>query len=147
MENKEILENLDEWKKNYDLILTPTNGSFNEKQIQYFEQINTKYDGKHDEYERILRLLINIYNNFRGNSFQKTTQILIQLKDSIKRNFSNFEIFNIFKSNKKLTLFLIEANIIKLDENIYHEVLNTYESNETRYFYFFFPEIKSLEKK
>ena len=66
----------------------------------------------------LLHLISKIGNNHYRfpNFFSKIEKILLIFKEDIKKHFSNSEIFNIFKSNKRILLFLIEQQIIVIDE-------------------------------
>ena len=72
----------------------------------------------------ILHLITDIANNcYRGaNFFDKLFQIILIFQDQIKQNFLNFEIFNIFKSNKRLLLFFIEEKMLIIDKYIYNKI-------------------------
>ena len=67
-----------------------------------------------------LRLLSSISNNHQRvpNFFPKIFQILKEFEKQIKTNFSNQSIFNIFKGNKRILLFLIEEQILFLNKTI-----------------------------
>ena len=62
----------------------------------------------------------------------------------IKATFNNLEIFNFFKSNKLIILFLIKCQIIVIDEKIVTEIQNT---KSQLYCHFFFTEIKDFLSK
>ncbi|KAK8843609.1 hypothetical protein M9Y10_024668 [Tritrichomonas musculus] len=98
-----------------------------------------------NEFKNSLTLLVKIANNhFRQpNFFKKINSLLTKLKDQIKQSYSNSEIFEIFKSNKKILLFLIKEQIITVDSSISGQII------QMKYFYreFFFPEIKEFLKK
>ena len=69
------------------------------------------------------------------------------MKDKIANNFSNFEIFNIFKGNKRVLLFLHDEKIIKIDENISKRLISN-KYFHMHYPHYFLPEIKPyIEKK
>lgn len=87
----------------------------------------------------LLYLLVNISNNYyrSSNFFQKIEQILLELKFNIITNFSNFEIFNIFKSNKRILLFLISEQFIFIDKSISFEIINISKT----YQQYFYPEV------
>ena len=78
------------------------------------------------EFKTFLYILINISNNhFRlPKLFTKIEQIILFFKTSILRLFSNFEIFHIFLSNNRILLFLIEEEILKIDESIFKKMNN-----------------------
>lgn len=46
----------------------------------------------------------------------KIEQILNLLHSNIKENLTNFEIFNLFKNNKRIILFLISEQILIIDD-------------------------------
>ena len=68
----------------------------------------------------LLHLISKISNNcHRFNLFfSKIERILQNFQSDIKKYFSNSQIFNIFKSNKRILLFLTEEGIIIFDEYI-----------------------------
>ena len=76
------------------------------------------------ELKEFLYLLSKIckYHN-RSNSFSsKMQQILKSVQNDIKQTFSNSEIFDIFKSNKDILLFLLKEKIIVPDKSIIKEM-------------------------
>ena len=97
------------------------------------------------EFKSLLHLILRISDNhYRGtNFFNKIEKILLFFKDDIKNKMSNSEIFQIFKSNKRILLFLIEEKIMILDEIIAESFLQT-KFNKAKYFEYFLPEIKPL---
>lgn len=103
--------------------------------------------------------------------FEKIHRILLINEDYIRQTFSNSAIFNIFKNNKLMLLFLYEKKIIHVDESVleilkhqyYHRSYSDFFYNSKLIFkkgkrsyitdvvsnvnnnsYYFFPEIKSL---
>ena len=66
----------------------------------------------------IFQLLIHISNNHHREErfFSKIEQILSLFKDDIKKYFTNSELFHIFKSNKRILLFLFEEKIMIFDK-------------------------------
>lgn len=91
---------------------------FSENLTQYFEKIKNPL--KRDDLMIILRILVAVSNNhYRcSNFFQKIEKILLYFKCEIKKIFLNDEIFDFFKSNKRLLLFFIKENILTLNEKI-----------------------------
>ena len=86
-------------------------------------------------------------NHHRGpDFFTKITKILLCIKDFIIRNYSNLEIFNIFKSNKIIILFLIEEKILTIDIYIY-KLMTNYKALKKKYNQFFQPEIQEFIEK
>ena len=64
-----------------------------------------------------------------------------------KQTLSNLELFEIFKSNKLIVLFLLQEQIIKLDEFIILEMLNYQKEIIPKYCYFFILEINEFINK
>ncbi|KAK8892236.1 hypothetical protein M9Y10_029459 [Tritrichomonas musculus] len=104
------------------------------------QKINTKNEG----FIEFLHLISRISINHRRTPFFQTKieKILISYKDDIKANFTNTYIFNIFKKNKLLLLFLFEEGIIKFDKDI--QIL--IENNKPQLTEYFSPEIDQLKK-
>lgn len=65
-------------------------------------------------------LITKIANNHHKNNsfYEKIDKVLAFFKIEIQNNFSQREIFNIFKSNKRIILFLIEEKYIVIDKYI-----------------------------
>ena len=101
------------------------------------------YDDKH-EFQLLLHLIVKIANNhYRGPDFHSKIEKILQIfKDCLKKNYSNTEIFNIFKSNKRILLFLIEEQIIIFDEYIVKKIVKNNKYIDANYPQFFQPEIK-----
>ena len=111
----------------------------NLKQVIGDENIVTD---KH-EFKSFLHLASKIINNHSKSSafFDKIQKIFIDFKDDIMQNFTNIEIFNLFKNNKKFLLFLMNEKLIKVDKKISDIII------KDKYLYayypeYFFPEIK-----
>ncbi|KAK8872176.1 hypothetical protein M9Y10_007939 [Tritrichomonas musculus] len=92
----------------------------------------------------VLRMIANISNDHHRelNFFDKIEKIIILLTENIKKYFSNSDIFNIFKINKKILLFLIEEKMIIIDDHIAKKILTTEKFIEQNYPQYFVPEIK-----
>ncbi|KAK8857406.1 hypothetical protein M9Y10_015811 [Tritrichomonas musculus] len=86
--------------------------------IKYINSQKIQKD-KH-ELKSLLYLILKISNNhFRISCFfEKIEKILLFLEQETKQTFSNNDIFNIFKNNKKILLFLIEKQFIKIDKSL-----------------------------
>ena len=71
-----------------------------------------------------LYILLKISDNHQRklNFFNKIESVLSYLQIHIQKNFSNFEIFNIFKSNKRVLFYLFKKQIIVPDQNIFHVI-------------------------
>ena len=72
----------------------------------------------------VLHLIENIANNhFRcPNFYEKIERLLHNFETELKTNFSPNEIFNIFRSNKRVLLFLIQEKILKVNNYIFTEI-------------------------
>lgn len=72
------------------------------------------------ELKLFLSLIVKICNNHVRTPFlfDKVAKLLLFLEKDIKYNFSNFDIFNLFKSNKRILLSLIDLSILSLDQHI-----------------------------
>ena len=81
-------------------------------------------------------------HHYRSSDFfNKIENILLEFSDSIKQSLSNFEIFKIFKHNKRLLLFLIQKSIIEIDQSIF-EIISHPKFSHGNYIQFFYHEIK-----
>lgn len=111
------------------------------------ENLNNLYNDKkigEDQYEfkSFLHILFKIAHNYHYNHnfYEKIDKILEEVKDKILKYFSNSEIFSIFKSNKRILLFLIESKIIQVDKNI-SNILTKRKYIKKQYHQYFSPEI------
>ena len=145
---QKIQKYVDERRELYDILQaylenTKFKGIYLDKLIKIINQ--PKYEENKEEFEHFLHLLVYIFDNHhRNESFnEKIFSIIKYYADKIKKNFSNFEIFEIFKNNKILLLFLFENSIICSD-SIINLIINKIEKNGNRYCHFFYPEIKKF---
>ena len=106
----------------------------------------TKIHNDIHKIKSFLHLLTKIANNHhRGPDFNRKIERILQIfQDDIKK-FPNSEIFNIFKSNKLILLYLIEKKIMIFDEYIATNIASK-KYNELNYPRFFMPEIKPFLK-
>ena len=92
------------------------------------------------ELKTILYLISKIFQNYHRGPlfFDKIKTILNILKTEINQKFSNIEIFNIFKSNKRMLLLLIDEGILTVDNVI----------SDKLYFFgdYFYPEIQKFNQ-
>ena len=72
------------------------------------------------ELKSILFLISKISENHHRNTFfyEKIQKIINLLKQEIKQTFSNSEIFDLFKANKRFLLILIDEDILTIDSTI-----------------------------
>ena len=123
----------------------------NEKEFaeENSQNLNTLFDDLKicdDQYKlkSLLHLLTKIANNhYRcSNFFSNIFQILLLFKKGIKKHFSNWDIFNIFKSNKRILLFLVEEELMIMDDRVAKEIVTSYKCKKSKYPQYFAPEIK-----
>ena len=74
----------------------------------------SKMSDNHYDFLSSLHLISKIWNNHHRfpNFFSKMERIFLFFEKDIKKYFSNLEIINIFKSNKRILLFLIEQQFL-----------------------------------
>lgn len=72
------------------------------------------------ELELFMRVLQNIFrNHHRLQTFhEKFFRILVIFLKDLKQIYSNFAIFNIFKKDKRILLFLIEKGVLQIDQEV-----------------------------
>ena len=100
-----------------------------------------KYNSKH-EFTLFLKILLNIYDNHNRNpNFSRKIELILTFfKKEIQRFYSNSDLFNFFKSNKKILLFLIKENMLIIDNCIIKEFLSSQKYYDTNYPQFFLKE-------
>ena len=91
----------------------------------------------------LLNILAKISNNHYRNSnfFEKIEKVLSLFKKDITNYFSSYEIFKIFKKNKRILLYLIKENIMTIDKEIILIMMKD-KFRIQRYPEYFSPEIK-----
>lgn len=141
MEFEEYLEKKKEIQK--ELLLYIDDQTSVEENFQNFCVIleNQRIQGSSSQLSELLHLISKISNNHHRspNFFTKIEQILHILKESITSKKSNSQLFNIFKGNKRILLFLIENKYLTIDKYISKQI-----TNDFGYCFYFFPEIRSL---
>ncbi|KAK8850281.1 hypothetical protein M9Y10_018410 [Tritrichomonas musculus] len=104
--------------------------------LEIFKQFLHDQNINDDCYElkEFFDLLVEIANNHHrtANFYTKIDSILLFLKNEINQHYSNFEIFNTFRSNKRILLFLFQEQIFKIDSEISIHIL---KSELKDYFY------------
>ena len=120
----------------------------NQNNESLFKMINDlKIKENKHELRSVLHILSYISNNYHRSQdfFCIFFEILKFLKNEIKINFSNNEVFYIFKENKRILLFLIEEKILIVDKNVVKQILKMNKGNYPQYF---ISEIKAfIDKK
>ncbi|KAK8884172.1 hypothetical protein M9Y10_043278 [Tritrichomonas musculus] len=116
-----------------------------ENLLKYFQEQKIR-ENKYDLKE-VLHIIIRISNNHHRtiNFSEKIEKVLTSFQDDIKQTFSNWEIFNIFKSSKRMLLFLFENNILIPDKNIFH-ILKQEKYEKMNYLQFFKIEFNQFKK-
>ena len=104
-----------------------------ENSEEYFQNLNAKIQDLkiHDDSHRLrmfLHILINFSNNHnrQQNFWEKMERLLLLFKKEMLEKFSNNELFNIFDSNKRLLLYLIEEKIITINEYIAQKIITKF---------------------
>lgn len=112
-----------------------------------FQNLNISFiESKINEDKHDLRLLLHLivtitnYHHHGLDFMSKIFRILQILLDDIKKFYINSEIFNIFKSKKRILLFLIEEKIMVFDDNIV-EIVTSEKYVSNYYPDYFLPEI------
>lgn len=97
----------------------------------------TKYD-----LQILLNIIVKISNNFNRYStfFERITKILAELKETLKQTYTNHELFNTFKNNKILLLFLFKEEMITMDKYI-KNIMESKKYEQKQYPSCFAPEI------
>lgn len=115
---------------------------------EYFQNLLTVLNYKNIQNDKhklsmMLHLIAEIGNNHsRGPYFfEKIEKVLLILIKDIKKYFSNSEVFNIFKCNKRILLFLNEQKIIIFDKYVIKKITSD-KYYKKDYPYYFQPEIK-----
>ena len=136
-QNKKLQENILLFLDNDD-----NNDDYFSNLINFFGDQNICSDKQ--ELSLIFHLITSISNNHHRQTcfFTKIEQILLHFRNDIFQYFTNYEIFNIFKSNKRILLFLIEEKIIEIDKSISYSI--AFKFWYLNYYFYFFPEIKNF---
>ncbi|KAK8897408.1 hypothetical protein M9Y10_015354 [Tritrichomonas musculus] len=117
-----------------------------EENFRILEDLFESTKIKENQYELLsfLHLISKISKNCHRyqNFFNKIEQILQIFNEDIKKYFSNSEIFNIFKRNKRILLFLIEQKIIVIDKFCVRKITKTVKYIKAKYPQYFQPEIQ-----
>ena len=97
------------------------------------------------ELKSFLHLLIQISNNYYRDPdfFTIFETIITKYQKQITKYFTNYEIFNMFKSNKRILLFLFQNKIVIIDQYI-RNILLSKKYRDRKYPEYFFKEIKSF---
>ena len=101
------------------------------------------------DFKEFLHLIDKIMNNHKrvNNFLNKIERILQHIKSKITEYFSNDEIFEIFKYNKRILLFLVEEKIMTFNEYIVSEITRNEFNYQKQYAQYFAPEIRPFITK
>ncbi|KAK8865391.1 hypothetical protein M9Y10_010936 [Tritrichomonas musculus] len=108
---------------------------------------NPKFHEDRKEIEEFLHLIsiISEYHHRTPNFFEKIERVLSFFQSIIQKYLTNQEIFVIFKSSKRILLFLIESHIITVDSSIASQIMkNNFLVSDGSYKQYFYNEIKSF---
>ena len=138
VEIKQYVDNKKELQEkilNFVLDEEDANDEFNNL-IEYIEK-QIKVEENPEELKLLLNLISRISNNhYRHKAFiSKIFNILSSLEQNIKKLIPNHRVFNIFKTNKLVLLFLFQKKIIIPDENIINYIITQTKFNYDVYFY------------
>lgn len=99
----------------------------------------------HSKLKQFLLCMVIMSNNHHrsSNFYFKIFKILLFFKNNIISFYSNKEIFNIFKDNKRILLFLIDEQIMIINNSIV-EKMSIYRYKNYNYDFYFYPEIKNF---
>ena len=109
---------------------------------KYFENLNDQE--KSNKLIEIIYLISNITNfhHHATNFFTNIEKIISHFKEDIKRTLSNYEIYNIFRQNKRILLFLFKEQIISID----YSIISNLSVAQEKYYDYFLYEILSFYK-
>lgn len=138
----EVSEYLDQKRKIYDFFNEFINDEYSTE--KNYKQL-TSYFLNNGENEMFFHLILRFfkYHHRTPELFAKIKQIILYFKKDITGNFTNSEIFDIFKNDKQIILFLLEEKILSLEKEIIDIILSKSDKNGKRYCHYFYPEIKS----
>lgn len=113
---------------------------------KYFEENNTFKDK--NQMKLILHAISSISNDHHRSHdhFNKIEQILKIFTNPFKQFFDNIEIFNIFKENKRILLFLFEYKLLTPDKDIF-DLITDDKYDNYKYCEFFLPEFESFHSE
>ncbi|KAK8839879.1 hypothetical protein M9Y10_031592 [Tritrichomonas musculus] len=104
-----------------------------------------KYLADKAELKAVLYLISRITNNHHRYTvfYDKIKEIFTHFKDPIAKNLSNREIFDIFRSNKRILLLLIKEKYLEVDQSISNSIQRS-NFLKANYISYFLPEIKNF---
>ncbi|KAK8892285.1 hypothetical protein M9Y10_029510 [Tritrichomonas musculus] len=136
----EIQQYLDKGRNYQEYLLEFFSNDINTFQefIENIESIRDQNDRL--EFMSFLYLLSNIANNYHRmpNFFNKIDSILLNYKDYIKQNFSQIELFKIFKKSKRILLFLLDNKMLTMTQGMADTITKEFyrKADYPAYFYY-----------
>ena len=139
----EITEYINQMKEFYDFLLSFLENEDDideydfENLINFFER--QKFKENREELKNLLNLISIISKNHHRHHYfiNRIEKILLYFKEDIKQTFSNSEIFEFFKNDKRILLFLFKNEILMPNDFILNYILETKERR-----LYFYDEIK-----
>ena len=121
-----------------------------EENFQILKAIFDEQDFQNKKYflNSLFHLITEISNNHNrsANFYEKIERVLDYFKNSIKQNYSNSQIFNIFQSNKRLILYFLEEKLLIFDDYIINKITTDKSFKKMKYTRYFYPELKQFLK-
>lgn len=95
-----------------------------------------KISNNKKELKQFIHIFMQILNNHhrQHDFYDKVLKILTFIKNDIKKYFANDEIYNLFESNNRIILFLINEEILILNEYICKKINHEYFAPEISVF-------------
>ena len=86
-----------------------------------------------EELKQVILIISNISNNHHRTTdfFDKIGRIIKLIKDDLKNNFTNQELFSFFKNNKRALLQLVNDNIITINQELFENERSSYSDEES----------------
>lgn len=146
----DIEENIEKMKELQSIILDLLDCDDIERiddELNHISSLCLQFQQDRHKLKSILYLIDKIAKNHHrcSNFNDKIFQVLLLFKTQIKQTFSNDEIFEIFKSNNRILLFLIEEGLFHIDESIALKMTN--KSSKYKFSEYFWPELKTFIEK
>ena len=135
MNVEEYINQKKELQQNFLTYLDSTEDSEDEYEELLLMINNQNIHGNRYELELFLRFIMKVTKYYHRSKefFSKLEKILLTFKDDLSHYFTNAELFNICKSNKRIILFLLEEKLIT-PGNIQIPNLNYKYRNYYQYF-------------
>ena len=152
-DNEEVTKYIEQMKEIYELFLIFIDNPDPNAEEDYWNLLQTadKYCIKQSKelFNHFIGILINIANDHHRQFgfFEKIERIITNYKETLLNNSTNIEIYQQFKNNKRLLLYLIKEQIIIMDAKITQLIKSKFEINGSLYSNYFLTEItKSTDK-